>query len=197
MSTPTTEEIERKRAIRRAISRRYYHSHKQECAEKARAYREKHRERMDAQHHAWKAANPDKVRAGRKAWADANPEKVAETNRKQRAKNPEATALRKAIYKRENKDKVRALGQNRRARKKNAGGRLSRDIGIRLLKLQKGRCACCGESLGDSYHLDHILPLALGGDNTDSNVQLLRAICNLKKGARHPVEFMQSQGRLL
>lgn len=33
--------------------------------------------------------------------------------------------------------------------------------------------------------------------NADENVQLLCSRCNLSKGAKHPVEFMQSQGYLL
>ena len=38
---------------------------------------------------------------------------------------------------------------------------------------------------------------ALGGLNADSNMQLLRAECNLQKSAKHPVDFMQSRGFLL
>jgi 5-methylcytosine-specific restriction endonuclease McrA len=51
--------------------------------------------------------------------------------------------------------------------------------------------------LGDNYHIDHIMPLALGGSNTDDNIQLLRQRCNNQKCAKHPVDFMQSRGFLL
>src|SRR5574340_787097 len=95
----------------------------------------------------------------------------------------------------ENKDKFRAYTNNRR---RLAGGmKLSSDISSKLFKLQKGKCACCGKRLGDDYHLDHIMPLALGGTNTDDNIQLLRAECNLQKHAKHPVEFMRQRGFLL
>lgn len=56
---------------------------------------------------------------------------------------------------------------------------------------------CCGLPLGDNYHIDHIMPLALGGSNTDDNIQLLRQRCNNQKCAKHPVDFMQSRGFLL
>jgi len=42
-----------------------------------------------------------------------------------------------------------------------------------------------------------IVPLALGGQNEDRNIQLLRAECNNKKNAKHPVEYMRSKGFLL
>lgn len=74
---------------------------------------------------------------------------------------------------------------------------MSSGLAIRLYKLQRGKCACCGLPLGDDYHLDHIMPLALGGTNTDDNIQLLRAKCNMQKSAKHPVDFMQQRGFLL
>jgi 5-methylcytosine-specific restriction endonuclease McrA len=33
-------------------------------------------------------------------------------------------------------------------------------------------------------HIDHVIPLALGGDDTLENVKLAHAICNINKGAR-------------
>jgi 5-methylcytosine-specific restriction endonuclease McrA len=38
--------------------------------------------------------------------------------------------------------------------------------------------------LPNSPELDHIIPLAKGGDHTKSNVQCVCASCNRKKGAR-------------
>lgn len=40
------------------------------------------------------------------------------------------------------------------------------------------------------------MPIARGGSNTDDNVQLLCPACNLKKSAKHPVDFMQERGFL-
>ena len=53
------------------------------------------------------------------------------------------------------------------------------------------------ERLQALQHLDHIMPLALGGSNTDDNIQLLRARCNLQKRAKHPVDFMRERGYLI
>jgi 5-methylcytosine-specific restriction endonuclease McrA len=78
-----------------------------------------------------------------------------------------------------------------------SGGKLSPDLAERLYELQGGKCACCGKPLGEKYHLDHIMPLALGGANTDDNMQLLTARCNIQKSAKHPIDFMQERGFLL
>ena len=142
----------------------------------------------------WRATNPDKQKTydakrnqeARRAylakWRAENREYRQTTTSKWFADNPVA----KLIY-----------AQNRRARKLDAGGKLSKDLAKRLFKLQRGKCACCGKPLGDNYHLDHIMPLALGGTNEDSNIQLLRAECNMQKHAKHPVDFMQERGFLL
>jgi 5-methylcytosine-specific restriction endonuclease McrA len=97
-----------------------------------------------------------------------------------RAANTEATRIQKL---------------NRRGRA--SGGKLSKGLSVRLFKLQRGKCACCGQPLGTDYHLDHIMPLALGGSNTDENIQLLRATCNRQKNAKHPIDFTQQRGFLL
>ena len=131
---------------------------------------------------AWQAANPERVKENKKAWQEANREKFVGYTMKWRASNPEA---------------ARAIHSNRRAKKMGAKGRVSADIREKLFVLQKGKCPCCGKPLGDDCHLDHKMPLALGGTNTDDNMQLLRAKCNMEKSAKHPIDFMQSRGFLL
>jgi 5-methylcytosine-specific restriction endonuclease McrA len=46
-------------------------------------------------------------------------------------------------------------------------------------------------------HIDHIQPVARAGTNDRSNLQLLCQPCNSSKGARDPIVFAQSIGRLL
>lgn len=50
----------------------------------------------------------------------------------------------------------------------------------------RGQCAQCGTNLNleliEEEHIDHIIPLAVGGTNDLSNLQLLCAPCNLAKG---------------
>lgn len=146
------------------------------------AWRNANPEREKETSAAYRASNLDKVRASSLAWRTANPEKAKEFTDAWKAANPESTKIH---------------NQNRRALKKRSGGKLSTDLAAKLMQLQKGMCPCCNLPLGQDFHLDHILPLALGGANIDTNIQLLRANCNMQKHAKHPVDYMQQKGFLL
>lgn len=191
------------------------------------AFRAKHPERVKASQKAHRIANPDKAKAATKAWRAANSERVKETNAAYRAEhaarikinmavwwqlnsirikekraatyaaNPKENNKRSLIWRMANLEAVRIHGHNRRAKKRQNGGVLSIGLSAKLFKLQRGKCACCGLPLGDNYHLDHVMPVALGGSNTDCNMQLLKQRCNHQKHAAHPIDFMQRRGFLL
>lgn len=105
--------------------------------------------------------------------------KLREHTRKYRAKNPE---------------KVREFVRRRQGRKL---GRLPRGTIKRIGFAQRWRCAACATGIRQAFHMDHIMPLALGGQHEPSNIQLLCGPCNVRKSAKHPVDFMQSRGYLL
>ena len=151
-------------------------------AKNKRAYQQTNREALAKKSTQWRTENPKRFLQQIAEWRAANPEKIKAANAKYRLNNSEA---RKAHH------------QNRRARKKLAGGKLSSGLVKNLFELQNGKCVCCEQPLGKGYHLDHIMPLALGGLNTDDNMQLLKARCNMEKKAKHPVDFMRQRGYLL
>ena len=142
------------------------------------AYCDANRGKINARAAVYGAANWDKIREKNAAWREANP------------------GYGKA-YSIANPGKRRIRDQNRRARKLENGGVLSKGLDEKLFKLQKGKCPCCNLPLGNDYHLDHRMPLVRGGANEDWNMQLLRKICNLQKNAKHPVDFMRQRGFLL
>ena len=184
-----------------------------QCAkEQNAAYRVKNAEKIKASHDLFASNNPDKVKQSREKWIAENPDAKLQASRNWRINNPEkmqacrheweAKNLDRARksrsdWKKSNRDAIASYNHNRRARKLEYGGKLSTGIVKRLLILQKGLCPCCGAKLGSNYHLDHITPLYLGGTNTDDNVQLLKAECNLNKSTKHPIDFMQERGFLL
>lgn len=146
---------------------------------------------------AWREANPEASKTALKDYRITNREKRNQASAIWRESNSEKAKQNFASWADANPESSRIRAQNRRARKIANGGVLSNGLASKLFELQKGKCACCGEPLGDNYHLDHIMPLALGGANTDDNIQLLRPKCNLQKNTKHPIDFMQKRGFLL
>ena len=184
--------------------------------EKARAkcaeWRAKNKEKISEYNALWNSENRDKKLAGIAKWRKLNVLHIKEYDAKRRVEhrdkllarnkdwvknNPEKAKESRERWKSANPGKQRIQSQNRRAKKRAVGGKLSPNLSDRLFKLQKGKCACCGKDLGNDFHLDHIMPLALGGANEDWNIQLLRKMCNSQKYKKHPIEFMQSKGFLL
>lgn len=161
--------------------RKWRESHKEEQAEKQRVWRQENAAHKAQTDKAYRLANVDRVRANKEAWTKANAELVRHIKRKWAQARPHLS---------------RVYACNRRARER--GQRLSSDLAERLLKAQRGKCANCGCSLKKSgHHLDHIVPLALGGANLDTNIQLLCPPCNHSKSAKDPIAWAQSLGRLL
>jgi 5-methylcytosine-specific restriction endonuclease McrA len=67
-----------------------------------------------------------------------------------------------------------------------------------ILEAQGHRCAYCRTDLSEvKKHVDHIMPLALGGSNGPENLQHLCQPCNQSKGAKHPDDFARQRGLIL
>lgn len=126
-----------------------------------------------------------------------NPHVTTVNNAKRRAANPELSRQQSRTWFANNKNKRVIYEQNRRAKKRASGEHLSVGLPDKLFTLQRGRCACCGVSIKGGFHLDHRMPLSLGGLHNDLNIQLLCQTCNQQKHAKHPIDFMQSRGFLL
>ena len=146
--------------------------------EKYKAERKRSNERNREAIKAWKVRRRQWELAGRMWWVWTHPEEIEQ-------------------WKAEKEAARRVLRKNRKLRKKGVRGWLSSGVIGRLMLLQKGCCGVCKVKQSVKMHMDHIVPLKLGGTNDDRNVQLLCADCNMAKSAKHPVEFMQSRGMLL
>jgi hypothetical protein len=181
---PDAKERQRQRAREHYLRNRETYLQRAKAAQEAdparhaanvRRHYDRNREQINARKVAALDSTPgarEKARAAANAWRLQNPEQARELGR---------------------------IGSaNRRARIRADANRLSNGLAEKLLRKQQGKCTSCRCNLSESgYHIDHMTPIALGGENSDSNAQLLCPPCNQQKGAKHPVDFMQQRGYLL
>lgn len=176
--------------------------YRERCADKiketSQKYRAENRDDLNAKTRQWQLDNQEKFRAYQDAYRIKNAGKEAERKRQWRKVNLSREAAYCSQWAKDHPELRRINQQNRRARIRRSCGRLSSNLSQTLMALQKGRCACCKSILSKKrVHLDHIMPLAMGGSNEDENIQLLCPTCNLSKSAKHPIDFMQRKGFLL
>lgn len=142
-----------------------------ERVERKAAERAARKAERDAQRAALSDVRRERRRASQRAWRAANRERHRELIRAWKRRNPEKVKARRVA---------------------------SRQSKITfLMKEQRGKCAYCRSKLGSGFHVDHIMPLARGGSNARSNLQLTCEPCNLAKRDMHPVDFARVSGMLV
>lgn len=165
--------------------------------ERQRLYRQENSERLSAKTMEWQAANAEKFKAYQAAYQAANRKRGIQRAIAWRQANKAHASAMARRWRTANLHRRVVSEQRRRARIKGVGGDLSPGIHSKLMALQQGKCAVCGVCLQTVRpHLDHIMPISKGGQNIDTNVQLLCPTCNLSKHAKHPIDFMQERGFL-
>lgn len=151
------------------------------------------RARLRITNRKWREANPDKVREYTRRSRQKNKVKRREYMRDWRLNNPERALELSRRYPKPLLNR-RVNEANRRARKNaNQETHTCKDVETQL-KSQKYRCWWCGCDIHDSYHVDHLIPLARGGSNNVRNIVISCPKCNMSKGAKMPHEWI---GRLL
>lgn len=140
--------------------------------------------------------NHDKDMARKAEWAAKNRARATAINAAYRDKNPTKSAAYSAEWRAKNPDRARIQLQNKRAKKRENGGRLSSGLAEKLFVLQKASARAAVFRLVTTS-TSTILFLLRSGPNSDTNIQLLRRKCNMSKGAKHPLTFMQAKGFLL
>jgi 5-methylcytosine-specific restriction endonuclease McrA len=150
-----------------------------------KAYRESHRDQRNESARRHYLANRDKRLAHQR-------ERYAETREAVLAKHKEWRNAHPGYWKQNreaNPDRVRIKNANRRAALRAAEGKFTPDDIAAQLARQKGKCFYCGAKLDGSRHIDHVVPIALGGTNHPENIVLACQDCNLAKNAKHPMDF--------
>lgn len=201
-------------ACNRSENRAYYGANKESVLAKNKAWAEANPEKMREyvrQHQRdWRLRDPSGYKAymakyrtpevnRRYAREDyhRNREDRLTAIRAWRARNADICAALGKAWRELNKEQVRALSRSYKARKKNSIGTHSGEDIKSLLEAQKWKCAICKISVKNGYHVDHVIPLAKGGRNDKSNLQILCQRCNCRKHDKDPIAFARENGLLL
>lgn len=165
-----------------------------ECnSKKSLAWAAKNKEKRRKISEKYRLANIEKCRQAvvrsqklnpetKKKWVEDNKEKTKKYKRDWYLRHPEQNKTIKAVNK---------------ANRRGADGKHTQKQIAELLVSQKYRCVVCKCDIKKEFQRDHIVPIALGGDNNITNIQLLCPTCNRKKSAKNPTDFMQANGYLL
>lgn len=146
----------------------------------------------------WSAEFPEKKREQNLTRYWRNPEARRQSAREYASAHRKEACERAKKWREDHPERASANDRTKRARKRGAGGRHNDKDVIYLLEKQKYRCAYCRKSVRrkDSRHVDHIMPLKLGGSNDRSNLQILCVTCNTSKKATHPLDYAKRIGLL-
>lgn len=154
---------------RRAIIAAWHAAHPERRAEIGAVWYRANFERARAKRAAAYRADPARHHASTRAWAEANPDRRRVIKRRWKAAN---------------RDRVTDAAALRRARQRSAPvvERISRSV---VWERDAGICHLCGEPADpNDWHLEHIVPLARGGEHSYRNVAVSHPACNQKKGAK-------------
>lgn len=156
---------------------------------KAKAIRDKNKQKRADYQRQWRKENPEAYReqARRHYWS--NPQKFRERRRNYSANNPETD-----------------LRNNRKRRAKILGTQLVPYTASEILSLYGTNCHLCNLPIDleaprwtampgweNGLHLDHVIPLSLGGTDTLDNVKPAHGKCNLAKNRILPKAFRSAE----
>lgn len=133
--------------------------------------------------------NKEKLRRKRKAMYVKHRERLKAERRDYYWKNRESCTAAHRSYMATRKDMRSAHERNRIAKKKLAGGTHTPQDILDILLNQGGRCVYCRCDISLGREVDHIQPIARGGRNDKSNLQLLCKGCNRRKHSKTHEEF--------
>ena len=140
--------------------------------------------------HLYREANPDKVAEVHRSYDRKHREQRCEANRRYRELNGEKIAERSRAYHVGHLAEFATRQRCRKARKLGAEGTHTAADTRAQYDRQKGRCYWCGAKVAwRKKHVDHVIPLFLGGGNGPENIVVSCSHCNLSNGAKHPMDF--------
>jgi 5-methylcytosine-specific restriction endonuclease McrA len=161
----------------------------------AKIYRAKTKDKAASYYKRSKLADPEKFLERGRKYKAANREKIREGDAKYREDNKEKEVVRHRIYRENNPDLGRANVRKRRARR--AGNGVEVYTELQVLETYGTDCHICSGPVDlnnarrvghpgweTGLHIDHVIPISKGGQDSLANVRPSHGQCNLKKNAR-------------
>jgi|TARA_R100000501_G_C2604416_1_gene100617 5-methylcytosine-specific restriction endonuclease McrA len=154
-------------------SAEYYAKNKESYAKRSAEYHIKHRTKLLQRHAEYRAKNKKKIS---KYFSQYSKTLVGIISNKRKC-------------------------SKRRALQREASGSFSAKEFLALIDACNHRCPACGKQLETKeFTVDHIIPLARGGDNNIQNIQPLCMPCNARKGTKaitYPIQLQLLNPNLL
>jgi hypothetical protein len=196
-------------------SRKYKAENKEKICKKARERYHKDIEKTRARQNSYRLKNPEQYREREQKYREQNREKILEINNrykerkgaenmkaywanryrekfeeialktKEYSKDPEVKKRKKAYsleYYKKNRHRYRALSKKSKMRRKNALLPSTDSEAVREIYYQREKIS---EETGVLHHVDHIIPLAIGGAHHQDNLRVITGKENLEKGFRY------------
>jgi hypothetical protein len=181
----------------KGYKKKYYLKNRKRILEQSKEYRKEY-----CKEYAKK--NKDKIKEYRKEYYKKNKSKICKQTKKYAKTHPRKkrplTARRKEshkIYMRKyvmtdkRKKYISQYYQSEKFKETNRNNSSKRRAGCKktditakfLIELKSNTtyCEICGKKLKDNIHLDHIIPINIGGLHIKSNVRYVHAKCNLQR----------------
>jgi 5-methylcytosine-specific restriction endonuclease McrA len=166
----------------------------------AKIYRDNTKDKAASYYQRSKLADPEKFLKRNREYRAANVEKIREAGVRYNLENQEKQKERARIYRENNPDLGRANVRKRRARR--AGNGVEVYTELQVLETYGTDCHICSGPVDlnnarrvghpgweTGLHIDHVIPISKGGQDSLANVRPSHGGCNLKKNARLKGEF--------
>ena len=151
-----------------------------------KAYYEANADKLKAEKKAYYEANGDKIKAEKKAYYEANADKIKAEKKAYREANADKIKARQKVWRENNLELRNFLEQKRRALKIPALLPTTDDGLIKKLYKQRAEMS---KKRGEEYHVDHIIPLSIGGAHHQDNMRVITAKENLEKRDKYIPEL--------
>jgi 5-methylcytosine-specific restriction endonuclease McrA len=167
---------------------RYYAEHREEIIARVARYVEEKREEVKARQARHYASHREKLCARQRAYQASHRDEVSARNRAYHAAHREELGAYARAYQKAHPDGHRQQGATRRARLHNSPA--ERFTRAEIYQRDRGICHLCHKRVDpQKWHLDHLVPISLGGPHTRDNVAVSHPLCNIRRNASGPAQL--------